>query len=131
MENSNERERCLWCLWRFDVPVMPNAEAPPAVAGAAICSAALTESMAHIGNMGFCVVLKCLPDGFPWLDDECKPIVCKKWAAEAQWVKHGDGYRPREHATGDTPEEVIGRLETLIAAQSMRQNIANTPHSKS
>ena len=88
------------------------------------CCAALTESMAHIANMGFCVVLKCLPDGFPWLDDEAKPICCKKWAAEASWVKHGDGYRMREHAIGDTPEEVVGKLETLIAAQSMRHNAA-------
>ena len=101
--------------------------------------------MAHIANMGFCamlsplsrnqwrtsqtcfcVVLKCLPDGFPWLDDEAKPIVCKKWAAEAQWVKHGDGYRMREHAIGDTPEEVVGKLEILIAKQSMRQNAVIT-----
>lgn len=82
-------------------------------------TAVLLESMAHISNMGFCVVLKCLPDGFPWLDDEAKPIICKKWAAEAQWVKYGDEYRKREHAMGDTPEEVIGKLEILIAKQSM------------
>jgi hypothetical protein len=62
-------------------------------------------------------------NAFPWLDDEAKPIVCKKWAAEAQWVKHGDEYRMREHAIGDTPEEVVGKLETLIAEQSMRHNV--------
>ena len=100
---------------------MRNGKSQAPLAAPACC-AALTESMAHIANKGFCVVLKCLPDGFPWLDDEAKPIVCKKWAAEAQWVKHGDEYRMREHAIGDTPEEVVGKLETLIAEQSMRHN---------
>ena len=81
----------------------------------ATCYAAgLTETMAEISKDGFCVVLKCLPDGFPWIDDGGNKLIVKKWAAEASWVKHGDGYRPREHAVGDTPEQVIIALFEMV-----------------
>ena len=74
----------------------------------------ITKIMLEISKPGFCVVLKCLPDGFPWLNDECKPIACKKWAAEASWVKHDDGYRMREHAVADSPEEAVMLLHQAV-----------------
>ena len=81
------------------------------------------QTMQEISEMGYCVVLKCLPPGFPWMDfNEASRLEIAnqhKWCAEAQFVKL-DGFRPRRSAFGTSPEAAMKSILEAIRADDER-----------
>jgi hypothetical protein len=76
----------------------------------------------------WCVVLKCLPDGFPWLaggdpseyggSGEDTPVSFKPWCAEAQDMRRDGHWRRAQFGDGATPEEAMERLASAIDAEA-------------
>jgi hypothetical protein len=93
-----------------------------------IAALATLDAMEAMRRDGWCVVLKCLPDGFPWLapgdpseyggGGDAVPIGLKPWCCEAsdmRW-KRGmtDTYRLSQFAMADTPFDAVDKVRKQI-----------------
>lgn len=93
----------------------------------AAATLATLDAMEAMRRDGWCVVLKCLPDGFPWLASadhseyggggDAVPIGLKPWCCEAsdmRW-KGGTGvYRLSQFAMADTPFDAVNGVRKQI-----------------
>lgn len=78
----------------------------------------------------WCVVLKCLPDGFPWLaggdpseyggSSDDTALSLQPWCAEAQDMRRDGAWRRSKFACGCTPDEAMQRLAEQAAVDAER-----------
>jgi len=78
----------------------------------------IIERMEVLRQQGWLVVLKCIPDGFPWIvDEELNLTSCRRWVCEASWAKHdGSKFRgPQPIAISDTANAALTLVERTIS----------------
>lgn len=91
-------------------------------------------AMEQLRQDGWCVVLKCLPPGFPWLapgdpseyggGSSDTPVSEKPWCAECQDMLPGKSmwdFRHSQFADGSTPQEAMTALVRKVKEEERRK----------
>jgi hypothetical protein len=89
----------------------------------------IPQRMSAISKIGYCVIIKCLPNGFPWLAENSQERLVvaskRKWCVEAQWVAL-EGWRHRQTAMSNSLHKALSEVERLVKNDCKRYD--NTKH---
>lgn len=88
---------------------------------------AMLDTMEALRQDGWCIMLKCLPDGFPWIAEadpseyggggEDTEISRKPWCCEARDMRHKTPWRHGQFATATTPAEAVAKVAEKVRGE--------------